>query len=85
MTQIVGTVLEYYTKRPIQGAIIAVDGLTAITNHEGKFNILSAPSGSITLRIHHPEFEYHTVSLTAYKAPLNLGVILLKPIFKPLR
>ena len=50
---ITGTVVEATTQRPLPGAQVVIDGteLGILTDNRGRFLILNAPSGTVTLRV----------------------------------
>lgn len=50
---ITGTVVEGTTQRPLPGAQVVIEGteLGGLTDNRGRFLILNAPSGTVTLRV----------------------------------
>lgn len=50
---ITGTVVEATTQRPLAGAQVLIEGteLGGLTDNRGRFLILNAPSGTVTLRV----------------------------------
>ena len=78
VASIQGRVVEYWTRRSIQGAIITADSRTAVTNSAGMF-VMDVPLGVISLKVSHPQFRPHVASLNITRhTPLNVGEITLQ-------
>jgi len=58
-----GKIVEFYTRRPIGGVVVTVNGYTAITDSEGRFTLVNLPTGRSTLKTIHRDFRDHTQSL----------------------
>ena len=73
-----GRVVEYWTSRPVQGAVVSAGGKTAVTDSAGTFS-LEVPTGVINLSITHDEFHPFTTSLNITSPrPFNVGLIRLQ-------
>ncbi len=62
---ITGTVVDGITQRPLTGAQVLIDGteLGSLTDNRGRFLILNAPAGAVTLRV--VMIGYREATLTA--------------------
>jgi len=75
MASIQGRVVEYWTRRAVQGAVVQAAGRTAVTGSSGMFTV-EVPLGTVTLRVTHPEFhEYVTALNVTAPTALNVGDI----------
>jgi len=73
-----GKVVEYYSRRPVPGAIVNANGRTAVTDSAGTFS-LEVPTGVINLSITHGEFHPFITSLNITSPrPFNVGLIRLQ-------
>lgn len=75
MPSIQGQVVEYYSRRPVRGAVVQAAGKTATTGSSGMFS-MELPRGVFTMMVTHRDFYDFVTSLnvTAPKA-YDLGVI----------
>lgn len=85
MPSIQGRVLEVYTRRPVQGAVIVVGNLSTVTDSQGRFS-MTVPVGTISLQVSHPEFHPYITSLNLPREmPYNVGTINLQSRIVALR
>lgn len=79
-----GIVVERYTKRPLAGAVVNINGFSTYTNAKGFFKVKS-PSGFITMKINHRDFNPKIESLnTEGVSVTRMGTILMDSIIRPL-
>ena len=79
-----GRVVEYWTSRPVQGAIVSAGGKTAVTDSAGTFS-LEVPLGPVSLSVSHGDFYPFVTSLNITSPkPFNIGVIKLQSKVKAL-
>ena len=75
MASIQGRVVEYWTHRGVQGAVVQAGGRTAVTDASGGFS-LEVPMGVLTVRVTHPQFHGYTTSLNiTAQRPFNIGEV----------
>ena len=75
MASIQGRILEYWTRRGVQGAVVQAGGRTTLTDSAGGFS-LEVPMGVLTVRVTHPEFHDYAASLNiTAQRPFNVGDI----------
>jgi len=73
-----GKVLEYWTSRPVAGAVVSAGGRTAVTDSAGMFS-LEVPLGVVSLSVTHGDFHPFVTSLNITSPrPFNIGVIKLQ-------
>ena len=73
MASIQGRVVEYWTRRGVQGAVVQAGGRTGVTDASGGFS-LEVPIGVLTVRVTHPQFHDYTTSLNiTAQRPFNAG------------
>lgn len=78
MTSIQGKITEYWTSRPVGGAIISAGGKTAVTDSAGMFS-LEVPVGVVNMSVTHGDFYPFVTSLNITSPrPFNIGVIKLQ-------
>ena len=70
-----GRVVEYWTRRGVQGVVVQAGGRTTVTDASGGFS-LEVPMGVITVKATHPQFHDYitTLNITAQQ-PFNVGDI----------
>jgi len=70
-----GRVVEYWTRKSIQGAIIRVNNRTTLTDGGGMFS-MEVPLGPVTLQATHTAFHPYITSLniTAHRA-YDIGTV----------
>ena len=84
MPSIQGKAVEYWSRRPVAGAVISAGGKTAVTDSSGMFS-LDVPLGPISLSVSHGDFHPFTTSLNMTSPkPFNVGVISLQSKVKAL-
>ena len=75
MASIQGRIVEYWTRRGVQGAVVQAGGRTAVTGASGGFS-LEVPLGVLTVKVTHPQFHDYTTSLNiTAQRPFNVGDI----------
>jgi len=75
LASIQGRILEYWTKRGVQGAVVQAGGRTTLTDSAGGFS-LEVPLGVLTVKVTHPQFHDYTSSLNiTAPRPFNVGDI----------
>ena len=68
-----GRVVEYWTRRGVQGAVVQAGGRTTVTDASGGFS-LEVPMGVLTVKVTHPQFHDYTTSLNiTAQRPFNVG------------
>jgi hypothetical protein len=73
-----GKVLEYWSGRPVSGAIVSAGGRTAVTDSAGMFS-LEVPLGVVSMSVTHGDFHPFVTSLNITSPrPFNIGVIKLQ-------
>ena len=78
MASIQGRVVEYWTKRSIQGVIVRANNRTTLTDSGGMFS-MEVPLGPITLQATHRQFHPYTtpLNITAHRA-YDIGTVTLQ-------
>jgi hypothetical protein len=71
-----GTVVEKYTRNPVNGATVRVNGSTTRTMRDGSFSV-EVPQRRITLTVSHPDYHGFVRALTPNRAVNQLGLIAL--------
>ena len=75
MASIQGRIVEYWTRRGVQGAVVQAGGRTAVTGASGGFS-LEVPLGVLTVKVTHPQFHDYTSSLNiTAQQPFNIGEV----------
>jgi len=73
-----GRVVEYYSRRSVQGATVNANGRTAVTDANGSFS-LEVPTGVVNLTVTHGDFHPFVTSLNITSPrPFNIGVVRLQ-------
>jgi len=73
-----GKVLEYWSGRPVAGAVVSAGGRTAVTDSSGMFS-LEVPLGVVSLSVTHGDFHPFVTSLNVTTPkPFNVGTIRLQ-------
>lgn len=80
MASLRGRIIEFYTGRSVAGALVVLDGQTAIADANGYFTFLSVPPRSYTLQITHRDFKPYATALNlsqnmAYNLPEPIKVM----------
>jgi hypothetical protein len=83
LPKIDGRVVEKYTRRPVSGAIVTVNGHSTYTNSNGTFSV-QAPMGSVSLRIEHRDFSPYVKSLNITRGIVHEGMIKMDSIIRAL-
>ena len=73
-----GKVLEYWSGRPVAGAVVSAGGRTAVTDSSGMFS-LEVPLGVVSMSVTHGDFHPFVTSLNVTTPkPFNVGTIRLQ-------
>ena len=82
---IVGKICEYYSRKPVAGAVVIANGRTVVSDANGRFSLL-VPLKSITVRVAHQDFyDYSTVINTSAARAYDIGTITLQSKIRALR
>lgn len=82
MVTLRGRVIEKWTGRPLEGILVTADGVTAITNANGMFEMV-LEVGTYTINAMHRDYETFTETMSlAADTEVEIELV---PIFEALR
>jgi glutamate racemase len=71
-----GTVVERYTRQPVQGAIVRAGSNSTYTDRNGRFTVY-ATMGTVSFSVTHREFHAYAETLQVNRTVSQIGTILL--------
>ena len=84
MPVITGRVVEYWTRKPVAGAVIISPTATTVTDSTGHFS-LEAPLGTVRIEVSHPDFHPYITNINvSTPTTLDIGTITLQGVLRPL-
>lgn len=83
MAKLYGRVVERFTRRPVQGAMVRIAGSVAYTDDQGSFNV-DAPMGNYQVTIQHPQYRASARNLALNTPSNNIGEIQVDSVIRAL-
>lgn len=82
-SDISGTVVNYFSNQPVQGALVKANGYSTYSDSNGRFSFSNLPSKSYLLTVEKTDHEIYSMSLNLSVAgAYSIASIKVKPIFK---
>jgi len=80
-----GSVVDYFTGQPVRGASVLLDDVFSATDPMGRFSFVDVESRRYALRVLHRDYEeYRTTVDLSRPGFYEMPPIRIKPIFKAL-